>query len=199
MSPTDKIYYAVIILLAAVSVLLSPFFYFNRSRKTVQQALTPAQLRSRRRLLILNSISTAILIALLLPAVQQARESARRMSCCNNLKQVGLALLQYHDALSRFPSAYVANTRHSTRDAETLDGPPGFGWGALALPYLEQGALHSRFDYNLPCWNAANASPSARSPPMPPPRCRRRLPTPYRRQLPAHPFQASCRPSTSSG
>ena len=66
MSPTDKIYYAVIILLAAVSVLLSPFFYFNRSLKTVQQALTPAQLRSRRRLLILNSISTAILIALLL-------------------------------------------------------------------------------------------------------------------------------------
>ncbi len=66
MSPTDKIYYAVIILLAAVSVLLSPFFYFSRSRKTVRQALTPAQLRSRRRLLVLNSISTAILIALLL-------------------------------------------------------------------------------------------------------------------------------------
>lgn len=101
-----------------------------------------------------------VLVSLLLPAVQQARESARRMSCCNNLKQIGLALIQYHDALNRFPSAYVANTRHATRNSETLDGPPGFGWGALALPYLEQAALHSRFDYNLPCWDVANSAPA---------------------------------------
>jgi prepilin-type N-terminal cleavage/methylation domain-containing protein/prepilin-type processing-associated H-X9-DG protein len=102
-----------------------------------------------------------VLASLLLPAVQQAREAARRMSCGNNLKQLGLALHHYHDALGRFPSAYVANTRHATRNAVTLDGPPGFGWGALALPYLEQGTLLGKFDANLPCWHTTNAEAAA--------------------------------------
>jgi prepilin-type N-terminal cleavage/methylation domain-containing protein/prepilin-type processing-associated H-X9-DG protein len=99
-----------------------------------------------------------VLVSLLLPAVQQARETGRRMNCSNHMKQLGLALQQYHDALGRFPSAYVANTRHPSRHSVTFDGPPGFGWGTLILPYLEQGALLSRFDMNLPCWHSVNAA-----------------------------------------
>jgi prepilin-type N-terminal cleavage/methylation domain-containing protein/prepilin-type processing-associated H-X9-DG protein len=99
-----------------------------------------------------------VLVSLLLPAVQQAREAARRMSCANNFKQIGLGLHQYHDALGRFPSAYVAETRHAGRDPDTFDGPQGLGWGALMLPYLEQGALLQQFDLNLPCWHSTNAA-----------------------------------------
>jgi prepilin-type N-terminal cleavage/methylation domain-containing protein/prepilin-type processing-associated H-X9-DG protein len=102
-----------------------------------------------------------VLVSLLLPAVQQAREAARRMACTNNLKQLGLALHQYHDALTRFPSAYVANTRLPSRDPVTFDGPPGYGWGALALPYLEQGALQSQFNMNAPAWHTSNAPAAA--------------------------------------
>ncbi|MBM4093450.1 MAG: DUF1559 domain-containing protein, partial [Planctomycetes bacterium] len=53
--------------------------------------------------------SVPILVALLLPAVQAARESARRMRCQNNLKQIGLALMNYHDTYKRFPAAYIAD------------------------------------------------------------------------------------------
>jgi prepilin-type N-terminal cleavage/methylation domain-containing protein/prepilin-type processing-associated H-X9-DG protein len=102
-----------------------------------------------------------VLVSMLLPAVQQARESARRMSCGNNLKQVGLALHNYHDALGRFPSAYVADTRNPSRDRTTFDGPSGIGWGALCLPYLEQASLLQQFNQNLPCWHNNNSAAAA--------------------------------------
>jgi prepilin-type N-terminal cleavage/methylation domain-containing protein/prepilin-type processing-associated H-X9-DG protein len=121
--------------------------------------------RNRRRLLGFTLVELLVVIAiigllvsLLLPAVQTAREAARRMSCTNNLKQVGLAIHNYHDALGRFPSAYVANTRHPSRDPDTFDGPQGFGWGALILPYLEQGSLQQQFDLNVACWHNKNAN-----------------------------------------
>lgn len=90
-----------------------------------------------------------ILIALLLPAVQAAREAARRTSCFNNLKQVGLALHMYHDALRSLPSGWIA------MDAATglplPDGEPGWAWGSLVLPYLEQVNLSDRLiNYGLP-------------------------------------------------
>ena len=77
-----------------------------------------------------------ILIALLLPAVQAAREAARRSQCSNNLKQIGLAMHNYHDTLRSFPSGMI-NGRSLTDATAT-----GWAWGALLLPYAEQESLH---------------------------------------------------------
>ncbi|MHB8897545.1 MAG: DUF1559 domain-containing protein [Thermoguttaceae bacterium] len=76
-----------------------------------------------------------ILIALLLPAVQAAREAARRMQCANHLKQLGLAMHNYHASLNRFPPGfmvrgYVGNTT-----------PGGWAWGVFLMPYIEQSSL----------------------------------------------------------
>ncbi|MEZ6132138.1 MAG: DUF1559 domain-containing protein [Planctomycetaceae bacterium] len=87
----------------------------------------------------------AILIALLLPAVQQAREAARRTQCKNNLKQFGLACHNYHDVFNRFPIGhqYVGGFDGDMTDS---DGGPGWGWGWALLPYLDQAPLFNQFD-----------------------------------------------------
>lgn len=77
----------------------------------------------------------SIIVALLLPAVQQARESARRATCTNNLRQLGTALHQYHDVHVRFPPGFIQ------RDQNDVAAHVGFGWGAMILPQLEEGAL----------------------------------------------------------
>lgn len=100
----------------------------------------------------------AVLIALLLPAVQQAREAARRTQSRNNLKQIGIALHNYHDAHKVFPAAYLGNTRHPSRDPNTFDGPNGFAWGTMLLPYLDQAPLYNSIRTDLPCWAPQNAS-----------------------------------------
>jgi prepilin-type N-terminal cleavage/methylation domain-containing protein/prepilin-type processing-associated H-X9-DG protein len=88
-----------------------------------------------------------ILIALLLPAVQAAREAARRMQCTNNLKQHGIGLHNYHVAHRRFPNGmyYVANPLNW-----------GYSWGAIILPYLEQQAISGQIDYDKPYWEGLN-------------------------------------------
>jgi prepilin-type N-terminal cleavage/methylation domain-containing protein/prepilin-type processing-associated H-X9-DG protein len=88
----------------------------------------------------------AVLIALLLPAVQAAREAARRVQCVNNLKQIGLALHNYHDALLVFPPGYIAASKFI--DGET-DTSPGWGWASMILPQLEQGPLFSSINFSL--------------------------------------------------
>ena len=75
-----------------------------------------------------------ILVALLLPAVQAAREAGRRSSCSNNLRQIGIGLHNYHDALGSFPCGWIEVVE--TTNYET------WGWGALMLPYIEQQPLH---------------------------------------------------------
>ena len=97
-----------------------------------------------------------MLVGLLLPAVQSTRESARRMQSINNLKQIGLAMQNYESALRTFPSGYVSNSHLPGAYGATLDAAPGWAWGALLLPYLEQTTLHSQLDFNLPCWHATN-------------------------------------------
>jgi prepilin-type N-terminal cleavage/methylation domain-containing protein len=77
-----------------------------------------------------------VLVALLLPAVQAARESSRRSRCVNNLKQISLALHNYHDALGSFPPAYLENLPLTDRA----------NWITLILPYHEQGALYQLYD-----------------------------------------------------
>jgi prepilin-type N-terminal cleavage/methylation domain-containing protein/prepilin-type processing-associated H-X9-DG protein len=97
----------------------------------------------------------AVLIALLLPAVQSAREAARRTTCVNNLKQMGIALHNYHDALLVFPPGYIAASKFI--DGET-DTAPGWSWASMILPQLEQGPLYSSFNVCLPIQAPANTT-----------------------------------------
>jgi len=85
----------------------------------------------------------AILIALLLPAVQQAREAARRSACKNNMKQLGLALHNYHDVHRIFPPSVISNPD----DGNSFD-QEGYGWGTMLLPYLDQANLYNAMDPN---------------------------------------------------
>src|ERR1700736_4456723 len=78
-----------------------------------------------------------VLIGLLLPAVQKVRETASRMKCTNNLKQIGLALHNYHDTNNKFPPGYVDGNRSATSTPDN-DVGPGWGWASFLLPYVEQ-------------------------------------------------------------
>jgi len=86
-----------------------------------------------------------ILIGLVLPAVQKVRDAAARTQRQNNLKQIGLANLNFHDAQQRFPTGYI-----SSFDSNGNDLGPGWGWNAYLLPYLEQQALFAKIDFTAP-------------------------------------------------
>ena len=88
----------------------------------------------------------AILIALLLPAVQQAREAARRSQCKNNLKQIGLGLQNYHDTHSVFPPGYIRFPQSGSPPA--LEYWPEFGWATMILPYIDQTNLYNEIASN---------------------------------------------------
>jgi len=94
-------------------------------------------------LLVVISI-IGLLIALLLPAVQAAREAARRAQCVNNLKQIGLALHNYHSSHQTFAPGYVSNF-----DPSGNDTGPGWGWAAMLLPQFEQKPLFDAINFNM--------------------------------------------------
>jgi prepilin-type N-terminal cleavage/methylation domain-containing protein/prepilin-type processing-associated H-X9-DG protein len=89
----------------------------------------------------------AALLGLLMPAVQKVREAAARLQCKNNLKQIGLALHNYHDAQQFFPPGYLAFGSYSDGATDTA---PGWGWAAFLLPYLEQDNLYRQINFNQP-------------------------------------------------
>lgn len=107
----------------------------------------------------------ATLIALLLPAVQQAREAARRSQCKNHLKQLGVALHNYHDTHSCFPAGYYSygtsngsGPAWAAIDPDTWDAAPGWTWGTMILPFMDQAVLYNALDLNRPCWDPVNLS-----------------------------------------
>jgi prepilin-type N-terminal cleavage/methylation domain-containing protein/prepilin-type processing-associated H-X9-DG protein len=87
----------------------------------------------------------AVLIALLLPAVQAAREAARRSQCINNLKQMGVALHNYHQAIECFPLAQGAGVTNMT----TTGGWAQWSAHAMMLPYMEQTAVYNSINFNF--------------------------------------------------
>ncbi len=82
-----------------------------------------------------------ILVALLLPAVQAAREAARRMQCSNNMRQLGLAAHNYESAYTRLPAGWVSMG---------LSGEPGWGWSAALLPFMEGSNVTNQIDWRIP-------------------------------------------------
>ncbi len=100
-----------------------------------------------------------MLVALLLPAVQSAREAARRAQCTNNLKQIGLALHNYLALSQRFPPGYQSAVGSSeVPGVQADDLGPGWGWATLILPYLEQMDLYKQIDLTTDIADPANAT-----------------------------------------
>jgi prepilin-type N-terminal cleavage/methylation domain-containing protein len=84
-----------------------------------------------------------VMVGLLLPAVQYAREAGRRASCSNNLKNHALALTNYHDAHRQYPAGHM------------LENTLGYSWASYILPQLEQQSVYDQIDFNTP-WESAN-------------------------------------------
>ncbi|MEW4561775.1 DUF1559 domain-containing protein [Bremerella sp. JC770] len=93
-----------------------------------------------------------ILIALLLPAVQQAREAARRMHCTSNLKQVVLATHNYSDSFGTLPPGWIW-----PEDTTNFSNKNAWGWGAMILPFIEQTALYEQIDFGWEWRNNASS------------------------------------------
>ncbi|WP_437205706.1 DUF1559 family PulG-like putative transporter [Planctomicrobium sp. SH664] len=131
----------------------------STSAPTIVRADSP--LRRRRpgftliELLVVIAI-IAVLIALLLPAVQQAREAARRSQCKNNLKQLALALHNYHDTYQFFPMGHQF-VGGFDKDLSNNRGGSGFGWGWSILPFIDQAPLFNLFN---PSQQAAEVAPT---------------------------------------
>lgn len=95
-----------------------------------------------------------VLVALLLPAVQQAREAARRLQCRNHLKQIGLALHNYHDAHNSLPPGFIAQQVYF--GASQLNQ---FGWASMILPALDQAALYQKLNPSKFIWDDTGDTP----------------------------------------
>lgn len=99
-----------------------------------------------------------VLVGLLLPAVQAAREAARRMQCSNNLKQIGLAMHIYSDTYNSLPTGFLFQAAGMKGRGDRENRAPGWSWSALILPQIEQGPLHSGLDFRLGMHEQPNRS-----------------------------------------
>ena len=99
----------------------------------------------------------AILIALLLPAVQQAREAARRTQCRNKLKQIGLAMHNYESTYKVFPPGFLFQGNQMVGRGDRPNRAPGWAWSTMILPYIDQAPLYNQFNLaGVKMWAAPN-------------------------------------------
>jgi prepilin-type processing-associated H-X9-DG protein len=96
-----------------------------------------------------------VLVALLLPAVQQAREAARRTQCKNNLKQMGLAIHNYHDSYNRLPLPAIVGLDVSSG---SMAIPSAVSWQTMILPYIDQAPLYNQYNSNIAYFTGTNAT-----------------------------------------
>lgn len=114
----------------------------------------------------------AILIALLLPAVQQAREAARRTQCRNNLHEFGLGLHNYHDVADMFPISATGCGNPLCTSNSCCTNFPGVTWQVRILPYMDQAALYNAIDFNSSSpWNSPAGGSTAGRQQVPYTRC----------------------------
>lgn len=99
----------------------------------------------------------ALLVGLLLPAIQAARESARRSECFNHLRQIGIALQSYEGANRSLPSGYLSQFTAGTPTEPSIDTGPGWGWAALLLDHVEEHSLRALLRFDRPIEDPANS------------------------------------------
>lgn len=107
----------------------------------------------------------SVLVSMILPAVQQAREAARRAQCKNNLKQIGLALHNYLGSCLVFPPGYVDRNGNPNLTPDNDQGP-GWGWATFLLPHMDQGAAYNQINFNQGVGVGSNAQISQTSLPV---------------------------------
>jgi prepilin-type N-terminal cleavage/methylation domain-containing protein/prepilin-type processing-associated H-X9-DG protein len=95
-----------------------------------------------------------VLVALMLPAVQQVREAARRTQCKNNMRQIGLALHNYHDAMRTFPPGVIVRDP----ELEWWNSHPGWGWAAQILSQVDQAPVYNKINFGVSISDAQNSS-----------------------------------------